>query len=149
MSEKPRVTRAGMGVMVRNPEGKILMGLRNTDAAMADSDLHGEGTWTMPGGKFEFGEGLLEGAKRELLEETGLVLKSAQIISITNEVSDSAHFITLGFLATEYEGEPKVMEPDEILSWEWFSLDNLPKNIYIPTKKLIENYVAKRLTGDL
>ena len=148
MSEKPRVTRAGMGVMVRNSEGKILMGLRNTDAALADSDLHGEGTWTMPGGKFECGEGLLEGAKRELLEETGIVLKSAQIISITNEVSDSAHFITIGFLATEYEGEPKVMEPDEILSWEWFALDNLPKNIYIPTKKLIENYVAKRLTGE-
>ena len=43
MSEKPRVTRAGMGVIVRNPEGKILMGLRDTDAALADSDLHGEG----------------------------------------------------------------------------------------------------------
>lgn len=146
---KPKVTRAGMGIMVMDSDGRVLMGLRNSDAAKASSDLHGEGTWTFPGGKFDFGDGLLEGAVRELKEETDLDLIRAEIISVSNERADTAHFITLGFLATEWAGTVKTMEPDEIIKWDWFALDALPKNIYTPTKKLIENYQVGRLTGDL
>lgn len=149
MSEKPRVTRAGMGIMVMNKNGQVLLGLRNSDATLADSDLHGEGTWTFPGGKFDFGDGLFEGAARELKEETDLDLISAEIASISNERADTAHYVTLGFKATEWRGEVKTMEPEEIIRWEWFSFDELPKNIYAPTRKFIENYQANRLTGDL
>lgn len=28
----------------------------------ADSELHGEGTWTMPGGKLDFGESFMDAA---------------------------------------------------------------------------------------
>jgi len=149
MSEKPKITRTGMGIMVMNEKGEVLLGLRNSDATKADSDLHGEGTWTFPGGKFDFGDGLFEGAARELKEETNLDLIRAEIISVSNERADTAHYITLGFLATEYSGVVKTMEPDEIVKWEWFALDNLPKNIYAPTRKMIDNYSAKRLTSDL
>ena len=138
-----------MGIMVMDDSGRVLLGLRNSDAALADSDLHGEGTWTFPGGKFDFGDGFLEGAARELKEETDLDLIHAEIISVSNERADTAHFVTLGFLATKWRGEVKTMEPDEIIKWEWFSLDDLPNNLYKPTRKLVENYQAKRLTGDL
>lgn len=149
MSEKPKITRAGMGIMVRDENGRVLMGLRNSDAALASSDLHGEGTWTFPGGKFDFGDGLFEGAARELKEETDLDLIRAEIISVSNERNDTAHFITLGFLATEWSGTVKTMEPDEIIKWEWFDLNNLPKNVYAPTLKMIENYKIGQLTSDL
>lgn len=149
MSDKPKITRAGMGIMVRDENGRVLMGLRNSDAALASSDLHGEGTWTFPGGKFDFGDGLFEGAARELKEETDLDLIRAEIISVSNERNDTAHFITLGFLAVEWSGTVKTMEPDEIIKWEWFDLDNLPKNVYAPTLKMIENYKIGQLTSDL
>ena len=149
MSEKPLVTRAGMGIMVMDADGRVLMGLRNADAALASSDLHGEGTWTFPGGKFDFGDGLFQGVARELKEETDLDLIHAEIISVSNERADTAHYITIGFLATEWRGEVKTMEPDEIIKWEWFALDALPANVYPPTRKMIENFAAKRLTGDL
>ena len=149
MAEKPRVTRAGMGIMVMDKNGRVLLGLRNSDVTLADSDLHGEGTWTFPGGKFDFGDGLFEGAARELKEETDLDLISVEIASISNERADTAYYVTLGFKATEWRGEVKTMEPEEIIRWEWFSLDALPKNIYAPTRKFIKNYRANRLTGDL
>jgi hypothetical protein len=32
------------------------------------------------------------------------------------------------------------MEPNKIDEWKWFSLDNLPSNIYTPSKNMIEEY---------
>jgi len=59
----------GFGVMILR-DGKVLLGQRHFDAAKADSELHGEGTWTMPGGKMHFGESFEETCARETLEET-------------------------------------------------------------------------------
>ena len=55
----------GVGVMIIK-EGKILLGLRNPNKEKASSELQGQGTWTMPGGKVEFMEKLVDAAKREL-----------------------------------------------------------------------------------
>ncbi len=41
----------GIGVMLLK-EGKVLLGKRNIDPVKADSELHGEGTWTIPGARF-------------------------------------------------------------------------------------------------
>jgi len=45
----------GLGVMMLR-EGKVLLGKRHEDSEKADSELHGEATWTMPGGKLHFEE---------------------------------------------------------------------------------------------
>ena len=53
----------GVGVLIiRN--NKVLLGLRNPDLIKAGSELQGQGTWTMPGGKVDPGERLDEAAKR-------------------------------------------------------------------------------------
>ena len=41
----------GFGVMFLKNDA-ILLGKRHDDPEKADSALHGEGTWTMPGGSF-------------------------------------------------------------------------------------------------
>ena len=41
----------GIGVMIFNKEGKVLLILRNDDAKKADSLMRLEGTWTFPAGK--------------------------------------------------------------------------------------------------
>lgn len=143
MSQGPRVG-IGVGVMIIKDE-KILLGLRHSDPEKADSELHGEGTWTMPGGKIEFGEDPHETAVREVLEETGMRIKPSKLISVSSEKVPDAHFITLGFLCKDFEGEPKVMEPDEIVEWKWFPLNEIPENFFEPSKNVLNNYLSKKV----
>jgi 8-oxo-dGTP diphosphatase len=138
MKQFPKV---GVGIMLlRN--NKVLLGKRHSDPAKADSELHGEGTWTMPGGKLEFGEKLVDAAYRETLEETGIKIdkEKLKIISITDDIIPDAHFVTIGFLCRDYSGEARVLEPDEIVEWRWFELDKLPSPIFGPSKKVLENF---------
>ncbi|MFZ3055031.1 MAG: NUDIX domain-containing protein [Minisyncoccales bacterium] len=131
----------GVGVMILR-DGFVLLGRRNDDPEKADSELHGEGTWTMPGGKMEFGESFEETAIREVLEETGLIVddKSLKLISVANDKAEDAQFVTLGFLCENVFGEPKVMEPEEIVEWKWFELAKYPLNIFFPSEKILNNY---------
>lgn len=138
--KKPGV---GVGVMILK-DGKILLGKRNEDREKASSALNGAGTWTMPGGKLEFGETFEQAAKRETVEETGITLKSAKVICINQDIIETAHFITIGLLSENFEGEAKAMEPDVINDWQWFSLNDLPQPLYFPSAKVIENYKQKR-----
>lgn len=143
MNKENKKIGVGFGVMILKEE-KVLLGKRHDDAQKADSELHGEGTWTIPGGKLHFGEAFEQGARREVLEETDLKIKEIKAISISNDIVSDAHFVTLGFLCKDFEGAPKVMEPDEITEWQWFDLNNLPEPIFPPSQKIINNFLANK-----
>jgi len=138
---KPEKKKVGVGfgvMMLRN--GKILLGKRHSDPAKADSELHGEGSWTMPGGKLEFGESFEDGARREVKEETGMDLGKANVICVNNDKVEDAHFVTIGMFSEDFEGEPSVREPDEIVEWGWFGLNELPAPLFFPSAKVLNNY---------
>lgn len=139
--DQPKI---GFGVMILRA-GKVLLGRRNDDPEKAGSELHGEGTWTMPGGKLHFKEKLTDGAKREVYEETGIriIKKKLRLISVADDFASDAHFVTIGFLYREKVGIPRVMEPNEITEWEWFSLTDLPKKVFPPSMEVIEAYKNK------
>jgi 8-oxo-dGTP diphosphatase len=134
---------AGFGIMLFR-DGKILLGRRHSDPEKADSELNGAGTWTMPGGKLEFSESFEEGARRELMEETGIFLDKVKVICVDNSKIDSAHFVTVGMFSEFFVGEARVMEPDEIVEWRWFGLDELPSPMYFPSERIVENYKLNR-----
>ena len=142
IKKKPGV---GVGVMILK-EGKVLLGMRHADPNKADSELHGEGTWTMPGGKVHFLEELEDAAFREAKEETGIEIDKLKlkIISVQSDIADDAHFVTIGYLCQDFFGEPKVMEPDEIIYWKWFDLNELPSPIFRPSEKLLMAYRGKQ-----
>jgi len=138
MGQFPRI---GVGVMLLK-NGKVLLGRRHSDPEKADSELHGEGTWTMPGGKLEFGERLVDCAFREVLEETGIKIdkEKLKMISVADDIVPDAHFVTIGFSCRDFFGEAEVKEPDEIVEWKWFELDKLPSPIFGPSRKVLEKY---------
>ena len=142
MEQEKKKVGGGVGIMIMK-NGKILLGKRHDDPEKASSALRGEGTWTMPGGKLDFGESFEDGARREVFEETGLKLNTIKVTSLNNNKNEHAHYITIGLFCDDFEGKPQVLEPDEITEWQWFSLDNLPSPMYFPSARMIENYKRK------
>ncbi len=134
-NKKPGV---GFGIIILNNKKKILLGKRHKNpekTVFKESE-----TWTCPGGKLEYKEDLENGLKREVAEETGIKINSMKLIAINNDINKYAHFVTIGFLCEDFEGEPQILEPNEITKWRWFNFNELPKKIYFPSQKLIKNY---------
>lgn len=137
---------SGVGVMILK-DGKILLGQRHSDPTKAASDMQGQGAWTMPGGKLEFGESFEECGRREVLEETGIAVdaKDLELISLTNDFVPTAHYVTIGLLCTKFSGDAKVMEPDTITKWDWFDIDNLPTPLFNLSQRVIDNYKSGKI----
>jgi ADP-ribose pyrophosphatase YjhB (NUDIX family) len=129
----------GFGVMMVR-DGKILLGRRHEDPNKADSVFKVSGVWTMPGGKLGWGEELIDAAKREVKEETGMTLNSAEVICVSNDMNEHAHFVTVGFYSEDFNGEALVTEPDEITEWRWFDINNIQVPLYFPSQAILKNY---------
>ncbi len=134
MSEKPNV-RVGVGVIILNKNDEVLLGLRNSS--------HGAGEWSFPGGHLEFGETVFQTAQREVKEETDLDVTKFELVSIFDEMryieSDNKHYLNVSVIAHYESGEPKNMEPHKCERWEWFSLDDLPDNLFEPSEGALAN----------
>jgi 8-oxo-dGTP diphosphatase len=96
--------KVGVGIAIETANGYILMRRQGS---------HGAGEWSLPGGKVEFGETIIECAIRETFEETGLTLLNPKIIPIfTEDFFPEKQFVTLYVFGTA-EGEPCLMEPNK------------------------------------
>lgn len=134
---------AGCGVLIIDNNNRLLMGRRNDDPLLADSELREEGTWTLPGGNIEYGETFEEAGVREIKEECDLDVKAEdiEVICVQTDKNEHAHYVSVGMKCKKYSGEIKAMEPDEITTWAWFDLNDLPKNIFSPSLKTILCYM--------
>ena len=137
-----KIIKVGVGVMIKNG-GKILLGHRCEKSADTGGIFEPD-TWTFPGGKQEFGESIFECAKREVKEETRLDISHLEIFGANDDIQTNKHFVTIWVVAGEYSGILKTAEPLKIDQWRWFSQDDIPVNIYTPTKKFIQAYLEKK-----
>ena len=55
------------------------------------------GKWNIPAGRLNDNETILEGAKREILEECGCIVEPNGILQIANKVSMNKTFISIIF----------------------------------------------------
>ena len=134
-----KIIKIGLGIMIKN-ENKVLLGHRCENYGDTGG-IYEPGSWTFPGGKQEYDETIFEGAIRETKEETNLDISELEIKNAKKDIQPNKHYITIQIIANQFSGELKNLEPTKHSEWKWFSLDNLPKNLYTPTKEFIEKYL--------
>ncbi|PQJ43244.1 ADP-ribose pyrophosphatase [Vibrio campbellii] len=123
--------RVGVATIILR-DGAILLGKR--------IGSHGANTWATPGGHLELGESIEDCAKREVLEETGLIVDSIEKFTFTNDIfeKEGKHYVTLFVVASSASGEPQVTEPDKCKQWKWCRPDNLPEPLFLPLINLLK-----------
>lgn len=86
-----------------------------------------KGLWTLPGGRVEVGETLVDALKREIVEETALTidvigLAGYREIILPQAVSERGrHFVILPFAARWISGEPVLNE--ELSDGRWMPVE--------------------------
>lgn len=96
--------------------GRVLIAQRPRGRHMA-------GRWEFPGGKLGFGEDRLAGLKRELAEELGIAVRSAQpLIKLYHNYPDRRVLLDF-WRVTEYTGTPQGLDSQAL---DWVKSDELP-----------------------
>ena len=117
---RPKV---GVGVIFVR-QGRVFLAKRQ--------GAHGEGTWGSAGGHLEDGESFEECARREALEEVGLIVGDLQFLCVSNIVAYRKHYVDIEFLGDIGKQEPILIEPERFSHSNWFPLGSLPQPIFQP-----------------
>ncbi|MEM8525409.1 MAG: NUDIX domain-containing protein [Bacteroidota bacterium] len=115
-------------VLVENEQGEFLF-IRRTD----------NGNWGLPAGGLEENENILECAKREVLEETGIELLDLEVIGIGTQPEqetviysngDNTQYFTVEFYSNNWKGTPKAdfKESSEVVFKSEVHKVNLPSH---------------------
>jgi len=138
----------GVGVILLNEKNEVLLLLRNSDQVLADSDMRLEGTYTLPSGKVKYQETFEEAGVRKVKEESNFDVEEISVVSLSNDINEYAHYATVGLIATCYSGTFQMKNSKEFSGYGWFSFDNLPSNLCIPSMKIIHNYLNHIIYSD-
>ena len=102
------------GVLKRN--GKYLL--------VQEAKNEFRGKWNLPAGRLNPGENVLEGAKREIFEESGFIVKLTGIAKIRNSTIANDSFIGIIF-STDIIDDYGSKNQSEILQTKWFTHDEI------------------------
>ena len=65
-----------------------------------------KGKWSLPGGMLELGESLRDGVKRELLEETGLIVRPLEAVAVLDRIEKNGKRIRYHYVIIDYVCRP-------------------------------------------
>jgi 8-oxo-dGTP diphosphatase len=83
-----------------------------------------QGEWSVPGGKVEVGETLVEAVTRELREETGLEGVCGPLLGWAERIEPEAHYVILDFAVT-LVGDDQATAGDDAAEVAWVELDQV------------------------
>jgi len=83
------------------------------------------GEWSVPGGRVEPGETLIEAGVRELWEETGLEGVCDRFVGWVERIDDENHFVILDFAVTVLDPAAVPVAGDDAAEAAWVPLTEL------------------------
>lgn len=126
----------GVRAIIFDKDGKVLL-QRRTDMPF----------WGLPSGSVELEESALEALKREVKEETTLEVLEAEPVALYSGPhqqfvypnGDEVQPFSLVFIVRRWKGNPKAdgVEGTEL---RWFSVSELPADIFPLHRKTLEDY---------
>ena len=108
----------GVSGIVFNNQKQLLLIQRNQPPAM--------GLWSIPGGKLEAGESLLEACRREIKEETGLDTEVKNIVAVVERRVEGFHYVIIDYLAQLVDEEHnQPIARSDVSEARWVNLEHL------------------------
>ncbi len=117
MTQTPKI--GALAVVVHNQNVLLVQRSKQPDA----------GLWGFPGGHVEWGETVLQAAKRELFEETSVIaapmryLDNLDLLRRDSQGAVLSHYLLVGVACEYRSGQPNA--GDDALDARWFPLDQI------------------------
>ena len=131
----------GASVIVENEKGELLLQLRTDN-----------GCWAYSGGSVEPDEEVMEAARRELFEETGLEALSLSLYGVFSGADmhyvypngDEVSNIDIVYVCKSYRGTLSP-QADEVKELRFFPPEALLENLSPPNARALRQYASERL----
>ena len=126
-------------VVVFNEKNEVLLEERSDD-----------GYFDFPGGALDLKETMEEAAKRELLEETGIIADELKLFKVySGEITHYVYFngdeiygVDAVYLCHKYHGELKPQQ-GEVKNLVFVSLDKMPEKMSVRNKQIVKDLLNK------
>ncbi|WP_096153587.1 NUDIX hydrolase [Bacillus sp. FJAT-45066] len=137
VGQKPIIL-PGSVVIILNEKSEVLLQKRH------------DGNWGLPGGLMDLGESFEEVAKREVFEETGLVVENLKLLNVYSgsqyylKVSngDELYSVTAVYYTSNASGDIKI-DYTESERMQYFGMDNLPEKLTSEYREFIVHYIDR------
>lgn len=122
LDDEQSIIFVGVGIILRDNNGKILIGKRTDNK-----------TWSLPGGSLEVGETLEEAAKRETFEETGIIINELELNWATTlkepviKNNREINIVSISYYSTDFDTEEFNMDSREFEIYDWLTLEEIEK----------------------
>ena len=109
----------GVKILLKNSEGEYLL-LRRAAGKYPDV----KDGWDIPGGRINVDYDLFENLKREVMEETGLILADEpQLVAAQDIMKPDKHVVRMTYVGETVGGEVILSGEHDV--FQWFSVANL------------------------